>query len=293
MMRMEEFEKSIKDLVSEKMGFHATVVEATGMNGIAHRSLLIDNGTNVSPCIDLNQLLRFLEEGGNDVEEVMTQLCCQITESNKLSNHIRPWIESSLSKEYMLQNCHFQILNAQRNRELLCEAVSAPFFDLAGIVKVRVHQGSYEFSYTVTEPLCQALHMTKEELLSAAMVNLEKTSFQIVRVEDFTGDPYIEDEKNALFVATNEQALNGASILLYPDKIFGLAEKMGMDLYILPSSIHEVLLISERCGRAEEELRDLVHAVNTSALKETDYLSDSIYKTDIRHKTIYICEPPM
>ena len=68
---------------------------------------------------------------------------------------------------------------------------------------------------------------------------------------------------------------------------------MGMDLYILPSSIHEVLLISERCGRAEEELRDLVHAVNTSALKETDYLSDSIYKTDIRHKTIYICEPPM
>ena len=194
-----------------------------------------------------------------------------------------------MSKEYVLQNCHLQVVNASRNRELLREAVSIPLLDLAGIVKVYIHENNCSCACTVTDTLCRKIGVTTEEILAAAMSNLEKTSFQIVRVEEFTGDPYIEDETMALFVATNEQAFQGASILLHPDKIFGLAEKMGMDLYILPSSINEVLLISECCGRSEEELRSMVHTVNETELQASDYLSDQIYKTDYRKKTIQVC----
>ena len=55
-----------------------------------------------------------------------------------------------------------------------------------------------------------------------------------------------------------------------------LSEKMGCDLYILPSSIHEVIVVPAFNSVNSEELRDMVRDVNKTAINSEDFLSDSL-----------------
>lgn len=80
-----------------------------------------------------------------------------------------------------------------------------------------------------------------------------------------------------LYVATNSRKFCGAAVLLYPGLLKCFADKEG-DFYILPSSIHEVLLLPCSAGFGPEEIRSLVHAVNSSEVQPEDFLSDNIYR---------------
>lgn len=51
-------------------------------------------------------------------------------------------------------------------------------------------------------------------------------------------------EDQQMYVISNDKGINGAVSMLYEDGLHDLAEKLGSDLFILPSSVHEVIAIS-------------------------------------------------
>lgn len=80
-----------------------------------------------------------------------------------------------------------------------------------------------------------------------------------------------------MYVITNTKGINGASCLLYPDLIKKLANELDSDLYILPSSIHEVIAVKANNGMNKSSFREMVFDVNRTQVPEEDILSDTVY----------------
>lgn len=84
-------------------------------------------------------------------------------------------------------------------------------------------------------------------------------------------------EKIPMYVLTNHQKLYGAACMLYPEVLKNFAEKMKQDFYILPSSVHEVILVPANAGTDQEALREIVTDINRTQVAEDEVLADSVY----------------
>lgn len=74
----------------------------------------------------------------------------------------------------------------------------------------------------------------------------------------------------------------GASALLYDDVMSDIYNQLGGDYYILPSSIHELLVIKADCDIPFYELKAMVEEVNQTEVSETERLSDNVFYCDGR-----------
>lgn len=82
-----------------------------------------------------------------------------------------------------------------------------------------------------------------------------------------------------MYVLSNSIGLYGATTMIYIDVIKKFADTMGADLYILPSSLHEIILVLDYgCSYRGFELQRMVNDVNRTVLQNDDILSDSVYK---------------
>lgn len=79
-----------------------------------------------------------------------------------------------------------------------------------------------------------------------------------------------------MYVISNKEMKNGATSMFYDDALETLSEKIGTDLYILPSSIHEVIAVSTDFG-TPETLSEIVREVNGTQVSEEEQLSDNVY----------------
>lgn len=77
----------------------------------------------------------------------------------------------------------------------------------------------------------------------------------------------------------------GATSILYEDKLHELAEKMDSDLYIFPSSVHEVIAISDKFVNTEE-LAEMVYEINMDQVELSDRLSNQVYHYDKDNRTL-------
>ena len=80
-----------------------------------------------------------------------------------------------------------------------------------------------------------------------------------------------------MYVLTNTSGSLGAAALFYPDVKEKAAELLGSDYYILPSSVHEVILVPDSAGINAKELCDMVKQANRTVVEEQDILSDNVY----------------
>lgn len=103
-----------------------------------------------------------------------------------------------------------------------------------------------------------------------------------------------EDPDQFLGVITTKDRVKGACTIFYPDvqeKLAALSEKVG-DLYIIPSSVHELLAVPARNGAREEELNQMIHEVNETCVDPVDRLSEFVHKFDARTKKL-TCSTPI
>ena len=89
-----------------------------------------------------------------------------------------------------------------------------------------------------------------------------------------------------MYVLTNESSLNGASCILYEDVLYDFAHEIDNDLYILPSSIHEVILLPKLSIYEKKELVNMVREVNTEGVDADEVLSDNVYEYNRKDRII-------
>lgn len=90
-----------------------------------------------------------------------------------------------------------------------------------------------------------------------------------------------EDDICPMYVATNSKKLNGACVMLYDGLLRDFARKVGRSFYIIPSSIHEVILIPDTLDMDIRYMKAMVKEVNGTEVALDEVLSDNVYRYDI------------
>ena len=89
-----------------------------------------------------------------------------------------------------------------------------------------------------------------------------------------------------MYVLTNMQRNYGAAVLLYPGLLEMIGEEWKENFYILPSSIHEVLLVPESKNPGLSELKEAVFSINRTEVTKEEFLSDTVYYYNCRKKEL-------
>lgn len=82
--------------------------------------------------------------------------------------------------------------------------------------------------------------------------------------------------ENELYLLTNEAALYGAAVILYPGILREVADYLEGPCFILPSSVHETILLPDR-GESAEGLLEIVKEINHTQVAPEEVLTDSVY----------------
>lgn len=193
-------------------------------------------------------------------------------------------------------NIFFMLINTEQNQSLLNSVPHRSFHDLSITYRIMVKFDKTGLqSIPIANGLAAELKMTEEQLFKCAENNTQrlfpptvKTMSDAMRKvfismgmsEDFINKVLdrMSPEPNT-WVISNTSCINGASSILYENELHELAEKMESDLYILPSSIHEVVVISAEMGNPEE-LAQMIAEVNVSEVPLGDRLSNQVYHYD-------------
>lgn len=196
-------------------------------------------------------------------------------------------------------NIFFRLVSQNRNRKLLQECPFLPFWDLAITFHVvcRNTVSGIE-TMSVTNMLLDRWQVGARELMELAEVNtprifpartepLEKILTTFLAMEEELGNEN-DDILSPLLMLTNNSGTYGASVIVYPGLIKNLSDKYKTSFYLIPSSVHEVLLMP---GNSKEELSDMsrmVSQVNRKHVRQEDILSDHAYFYDrVKNRIVY------
>ena len=109
--------------------------------------------------------------------------------------------------------------------------------------------------------------------------------------EDILSLEQVENRIN-MYVLSNDVGLNGATSIVYDNVVKQFADKQCCNVFVLPSSVHEVMLVPENDETDADFLQSLVVEANQSAVGLIDLLSDNIYYYDRKDNELIVWNNP-
>ncbi len=191
--------------------------------------------------------------------------------------------EDILDFEKAKEHLIYRLENKEYNKEKLMERPFTPFEDLALTYHVVVTEKNEGLLCTpVTNELIRHWGVKVSDLHEAAKENTSQMMpATINRIEDiiFGADENLTED--VMLVLTNSKNMFGASYMVDPDIQEELANRLGGDYVVLPSSIHEVLCMARRPDViSDDSLQQMVISINQSIVDNDEVLSNNIYQYD-------------
>ena len=285
MMEYREFVGVFQRRVQEKMGNDIRIETVkVSKNNQADREELTckSRESNMNPGIMLEEFYGIFQKAGMEecVEKAVEIFGCR----ERVSNRKLFGIWESAGCRVMPE-----LVNEKWNHEGLEKIPHTLFLDLAVIFRFRIRESeSMDVVITVTESIMKYWGISQEELCAAAFRNLRKEPYKIERLSDVLSEllgmegmemPEMEEEEKKLpmFVLTNLKKVKGSSGMLRTGLLQEFAEKKNSSFFILPSSVHELLLIPDDGRISAGELRVMVHDINREIVRKDEWLSDEVY----------------
>lgn len=187
-------------------------------------------------------------------------------------------------------NIYKKVVNYKKSKSHLEKVVHQRYLDLAEVYYIKLEVNGQGATAEVTWELLKRWGITEKELYIRAEANMRKEGYTIRTIEDIIGEcgkPSCVSDA-CMYVLTNGDGLLGAAAITSPELVKELLGEQDGDYYILPSSIHEVILCPAD-GKEAEELKGMVYEINRLVVKEADVLSDSVYYYHAGTVTIDMC----
>ena len=270
----------------QKLGIEADVSEhhIEKLNDSYDALSVTPKGSSIGVNANLDEIFHAMERG-RDYSEVLSG----VTESLKGSLEHMPKFQVSDLTNYaeMKNRLAMEVVSAERNAKMLQDVPHEQMEDIAVVYRL-VLDSSKDASSTilVTNDLMDKFGITHEQLHDDAMKNAP-----LIRPAEIKGmgetlneiehGPVLEpDPDEFLFVAGVPDQTHGAAVIAYPNFFEEAAEKLGGDYFIIPSSIHEVLLVKDTGEMNARDLAALIREVNATEVAPEDVLTDHAYHYD-------------
>lgn len=190
------------------------------------------------------------------------------------------------------------VFNLEKNREYIekTQCVYQERLDLAYACYIEIIEEEKRdvAMINVSKGMLELWGISEQELFETAEKNaIYDVKPMSVLIKELTKQPMrseLEHEADAMYVVSNENRRRGAAGIFNTELIQKRAEELGCNFYILPSSLHEIILMREDMAPEMEILREMVQEINSTQVLVEDYLSDSIYYYDRNTKEVTIVE---
>ncbi len=201
------------------------------------------------------------------------------------------------------RNIRVQVVNRDMNREGLrgCPKKEVEGTDLVAVFQIILYkEGEEHGSVKVTDRMMEGWGIDMESLYGTALENtaaqaparISSLMYAYSGGEESLAPEEVFSEEQELYVLTNPQRWDGAAAMLYPGLLQSIAEATGSSFYIMPCSVHEVMLAKEGDGRDAWELQSMVIGSNRYELPPQEILSDQVYFYDGREQKLSLATSP-
>ncbi len=280
------FQREIQEMVKEGLkdkGDYTLSLYTTHKNNVTKSGLMISKkGKTTAPTIYLSDLyVDYMK--GMPLSEISSQII-EFTQEHEI-----PELLTENLSDYgkTKEKLRIRLVGREGNQAYLNEGIYRPHTMGAEVVYVELaDRPEGRFSSRVTSFLIEQWGVPEQEVFETALENSqEKEAIQFVSMAAETGrllgleSPEEEPvEKNQLYIVSNPQRDHGAAVVLYPGGLEEIHRKMGGDFYILPSSVHEVLVMTKDSDFTPEELNRMVKDVNQNEVNPEERLGNEVYE---------------
>lgn len=309
MMNFEAFKKevmdNIKDYLPEQYHDSDVQINTVQKNNEALDGLIIRNPySNISPTIYLNPFYEDYQDG-EDIITILGKIANMYTEHRIFQDFDPSQVtDFNVAKNQIIP----RVVGTKDNMNFLNQRPYTAMADLAVVYYIAIGETpSGSMSIPITNEIMNQWEITADELFDIAKDNAKRLfpsvfkSMRETMLEIMLPELIAQygDEISArkvfdrmmptdipMHVLTNEQKLNGATALLDEGIMKTVIETVGDDFYVLPSSIHEILIIPDDGTKTIEDLEIMVQDINKNEVAPQDRLSDYVYRYDKVMRTI-------
>lgn len=300
-MNYQEFKTAIVEYFQSQMEEEVkiSINQVIKNNNLVYDALIILSKDEVlTPSIYLNSFYDSYVNG-----EDFLSICEKIHhlyETNRFPKDQEP--PHFLDFENAKSMIAYRLVNYNENTRLLEEIPHIAYLDLAIVFYLLIDQNGLENTTAlIRNSQLMLWNINIEELYDIAIENTpallpyEFTSMSKIMarlfIENFNKEDLYSEEfdrffellqnmcskEEQMYVLSNKQRFYGAAVILYPNILETIAKKLDNDFFILPSSIHEVIVLPFTDQLEKEDLIEMVHEVNTTEVDQIDRLSNSVY----------------
>lgn len=295
-MSYEQFVQKIEQQLQTSIGHAGRIYvhTVTKINGRQRKGItFVETGINISPTIYLEEYYERFQRGST-VEKITEQIL-ELYEQVKFRHS---WEGDFVQKyENIQDHIVYQVINREANRELLKEIPYVPYLDLAVIFYVLIELEEKENK--IATMLIRNEHLkwwdkTKDDIYKMAHKNTERllpsefsTMYSVI--EDLLEEAgESEREQDDMYILTNISRNFGAAAMLYENRLQRIGEYLKENFYVLPSSVHEVIIIKESNAPCKKDLCGIVTEINETQVKEEEVLSNTAYYYDRKAGTLML-----
>ena len=268
--------------------FRVNVKDVEKANGMSYRGIVVaDDQTGMGVTINMDKHYKMYLAGKpvDDIVDLVQQQAMDALEE-------RPDADITRVKDYesLCSNVMMEAVSREKNAEYL---QNIPHFDMADLsIIYRVNVGGSRNHgigvITVDNRLLESMGVSQDQFQKDVFDRALTGEPPILRsLSEVIGGGFMGDGSGldgGLFLATNSEALYGASVIAIPGFLDQAAEKLGGSFYILPSSVHEVLFLKNDQAMDVRELENMVQEINESIVSPEEQLSDRVYHYDAQGK---------
>ena len=295
-MQFQNFTKRVVEYFEEELGeeYNIDLINVDKNNSTGYLRLrILKNNENIAPCIYLAQYFQMLSEK-NDLEEVLEMIMSNYVNAVQIKADMQFFQDF----EKIRGRIFSKIINTEKNKELLNQIPHVDYLDWSIVYYMKVPEEIVPGTILIRNNHLVMWGIESSELINTAKLNNEK--FLPVEINGMgsvikglllNDEPECEEldlESEQMLVATNKSRMFGANSILYEGVLEGISKRKGLDIFVLPSSVHEAILILDDGTLIPEDLKNMVVDVNQNIVDKEEVLSDHVYKYSRESKKLTI-----
>jgi hypothetical protein len=300
-MEFEAFKNTIMDLVSKEVedrgleGISMKLTTVESPDGMTDRLMVSVDDSKMSMAFRLKEIYQSVEDG-EDIDHAVYKMVNTIEDNISFVKEKEQDVKSFISDyEKVKDNTYLRLIPG--DSPILKSTPHRMIEDMALVVNVHLDSFSDEHGKScvvVTKPLMEMYGIDETQLFADAEKNsLAEEPIVFTPLADMIKSliesnevPSPEEAGIVTYIATNKSGFHGASVLAYPEFAEKAAETIGGSFYMLPSSVHEFILIKDDGKPNAKDLNKMVKNVNETVLDPRDFLSDQCYHYDAKKKKL-------
>ena len=300
-MEFEAFKNTIMDLVSKEVedrgleGISMKLTTVESPDGMTDRLMVSVDDSKMSMAFRLKEIYQSVEDG-EDIDHAVYKMVNTIEDNISFVKEKEQDVKSFISDyEKVKDNTYLRLIPG--DSPILKSTPHRMIEDMALVVNVHLDSFSDEHGKScvvVTKPLMEMYGIDEAQLFADAEKNsLANEPIVFKPLLDMVKDliskdeiPNPEDVGIVTYIATNTSGFQGAAVAGYPDFCEKAAEAIGGSFYMLPSSVHEFILIKDDGTPKARDLNKMIKNVNETVLEPRDVLSAQCYHYDAKAKIL-------